>query len=62
MLRVMRDENAPTPRRDEMARAAAPYLHAKLANVQHTGPGGGAVQVQLIRFADIEDEPAPPAA
>ena len=29
MLRVMRDTTASATRRDEMARAAAPYLHAK---------------------------------
>jgi hypothetical protein len=30
MLRVMRDPNASARRRDEMARAAAPYLHSRL--------------------------------
>src|SRR5580704_15665040 len=33
MLRVMRDPTAQTKRRDEMARAAAPYLHSKLNSV-----------------------------
>ena len=33
MLRVMRDFGADTPRRDDMAKAAAPYVHAKLASV-----------------------------
>jgi hypothetical protein len=33
MLRVMRDETSETPRRDDMAKAAAPYVHAKLASV-----------------------------
>lgn len=32
MLRVMRDENAPQARRDAMAIAAAPYVHARLAS------------------------------
>ena len=31
MVRIMRDEGAPTDRRDRMAIAAAPYLHARLA-------------------------------
>jgi hypothetical protein len=31
MLRVMRDSTADNVRRDEMAKAAAPYTHAKLA-------------------------------
>jgi len=34
MLRVMRDENAPDARRDDMARAAAAYLHSKLSLVR----------------------------
>jgi hypothetical protein len=31
MLKVMRDEAADRERRDDMARAAAPYLHARRA-------------------------------
>ena len=34
MLRVMRDENAPDARRDEMAKAAASYLHSKQSLVR----------------------------
>jgi hypothetical protein len=30
MLRVMRDEDAPDRRRDEMAKVAAPYLHPRI--------------------------------
>lgn len=37
MLTVMRDPTASQPRRDEMAKSAAPYCHPKLANVQFTG-------------------------
>ena len=33
MIRIMRDETAETERRDEMAKAAAPYVHAKLASI-----------------------------
>ena len=35
MLRVMRDPREPASRRDEMAKAAAPYLHPKM---QATAP------------------------
>ena len=35
MLQVMRDEEAETSRRDEMAKAAAPFLHSRLAAVEH---------------------------
>ena len=34
MLQVLRDENAERPRRDDMAKAAAPYLHPRLASTE----------------------------
>jgi hypothetical protein len=37
MIRVMRDEAAESTRRDEMAKAAAPYLHPRLSSIEHTG-------------------------
>jgi hypothetical protein len=37
MLRVMRDPDASIERKDDMAKAAAPYLHAKLQAIQHSG-------------------------
>jgi hypothetical protein len=42
MLRVMRDESVPMAGRMEAAARAAPYCHAKLANVELTA----AVQVE----------------
>jgi len=44
MLKVMRNEKADPARRDDMAKAAAPYVHPKLAAVQHTGRNGGPIQ------------------
>jgi hypothetical protein len=41
MLAVMRDPKAPARRRDEMAKAAAPYLHSKLASIEHSGSQDG---------------------
>lgn len=38
MIAVMRDPNAPIARRDEMAKAAAPYMHARLASIEQTTP------------------------
>src|SRR5690242_17674845 len=35
MIRIMRDESASPERRDEMAKAAAPYVHPKLASIEH---------------------------
>jgi hypothetical protein len=40
LLRVMRDPKASTRRRDEMAKAAAPYLHSKLASIEHSESQG----------------------
>jgi len=37
MLRVMRDRKAKTQRRDDMAKAAAPYLHARRAPEDKAG-------------------------
>lgn len=48
MLKVMRDPKAGDDRRDEMAKAAAPYVHPKLASMAHTGPNGGPVQIADI--------------
>jgi hypothetical protein len=33
MLRILRDENEDTCRRDEMAKAAAPYCHSRFSTV-----------------------------
>ena len=42
MLRVMRDRNAPARRRDEMAKAAAPFLHKRgRSKAERTGSSGG---------------------
>lgn len=41
MLSVMRDTKADVARRDDMAKASAPYVHPKLAAVEHTGADGG---------------------
>lgn len=37
MLRIMRDLDTEPNRRDDMAKAAAPYVHSKLASVEHKG-------------------------
>ena len=37
MLAVMRDDTVEANRRDDMAKAAAPYVHPKLSAIQHAG-------------------------
>jgi hypothetical protein len=48
LLSVMRDEKEDRPVRMDAAKAAAPYIHPKLANIEHTGPDGGAIKVHMI--------------
>lgn len=52
MLEVLRDENAKFESRCWAAEKAAPYVHAKLASVEHKGEGGGPLVLEIIRFAD----------
>jgi len=40
MLNRMRDEEAPIADRMDMAKAAAPYIHAKLSSVDHQSSDG----------------------
>ena len=43
MLDVMRNKRADPARRDEMAKAAAPYVHPRLAHTRVGGDSGGQV-------------------
>jgi hypothetical protein len=51
MLTVLRNEAETPDNRRWAAEKAAPYVHAKLANVEHTGENGGPLQVLITRFA-----------
>jgi hypothetical protein len=52
LLTVMRDETVPRPERVDAANKAAPYVHPKLASIEHTGEDGGPLIVQIVRFED----------
>jgi hypothetical protein len=54
MLKVMWDGKADAGRRDDMAKAAAPYVHPKLASMQHTGRGGG--PIQTVDLTNVSEE------
>lgn len=57
MLKVMRDGKASDQRRDDMAKAAAPYVHPKLASMQHTGPKGGPIQtIDVAKLKSMSNE------
>jgi hypothetical protein len=51
MLSVLRDETAPVERRDEMAKAAAPYVHARL----HTTKVQGDKDAPLFDLSALTD-------
>lgn len=51
MLNRMRDEEAPMADRMDMAKAAAPYIHAKLSSIEASGPDGGPLQVIINKPA-----------
>lgn len=55
MLDVLRDEEQPMAARMDAAKAAAPYVHAKLASVEHKGDGGGPLQVIVKQFTIAGD-------
>lgn len=52
MVKVMRDGRAPTARRDAMAIAAAPYLHARLSSTEIKVSKG-----EKFRKASIDMDP-----
>jgi hypothetical protein len=43
MLRITRDPSQPVSRRDEMAKAAAPFCHPRLSSVEHSDESRPAV-------------------
>jgi hypothetical protein len=54
MLNRMRDAEAPIEDRMEMAKAAAPYVHPKLANIEHGGAGGGPMRVEFVTIYETK--------
>jgi hypothetical protein len=59
LLGIMRDETMSLAVRIDAAKAAAPYVHAKLATVESTGPGGGPIHYEVSWLSE-GDEPPPP--
>lgn len=48
MLDTMRNPEAEAKERLEAARAAAPYIHPRLAAIEHSGPNGGPIEHEAI--------------
>jgi hypothetical protein len=58
MLRIMRDETVDPERRDHMAKAAAPFLHAKLPAVSQHDETEKAPMVTIVRLSDLPPDAA----
>lgn len=54
MLTVLRDERAEQHARMEAAKAAAPYVHPRLASIEHTGKDGGPIEVTRIELVPAD--------
>ena len=57
MLAVLRDENQSMADRMDAAKAAAPYVHAKLSSTEIKGPNDGPVQVQAVEWQIVPAKP-----
>jgi len=53
MLKVMRNSRADGKRRDDMAKAAAPYVHSRLNSVTHSG-SIGTYDLTKVSDADLD--------
>lgn len=53
MIRVMRTDDADPRRRDDMAKAVAPYIHPKLTAVELTGKDGKPIETK-----DLTERPS----
>jgi hypothetical protein len=62
MLRIMRDETVDPERRDQMARSAAPYLHAKLQAIGEANVGQEPQIIKVVRLSDLPSEGTAPDA
>lgn len=51
MLTVLRDDSQEQASRMWAAEKAAPYIHPKLASVEHSGKDGGPLQIVITRFS-----------
>lgn len=49
MLGILRDEGKEAAERFEAAKAAAPYVHARLSSIEASGPGGGPIPTEIRR-------------
>ena len=58
MLKAMREHHSKKEwdAAAAIAKDAAPYMHAKLASVQHSGPNGGPIQAQTVDLTNLSED------
>lgn len=49
MLERLRDDGEDSAVRADMAKAAAPYCHARLAAIEHTGKNGAPIEFREVQ-------------
>lgn len=54
MLAVMRDTSQDDARRLDAAKSAAPYVHARLSNIQHSGDAENPVGLRIIERVIVD--------
>lgn len=65
LLSVLRDPEKQYAARIDAAKAAAPYVHPKLANIELTGKDKGPLEVNIVRYSPTQpvgSTPVPDAA
>jgi hypothetical protein len=50
MLSVMRDTDKELSYRLDMAKAAAPYVHARLSSIEMGGKDDGPIKIEIVKF------------
>lgn len=53
LLSLMRDTEQPLAMRSDAAKSAAPYVHARLAAIEHSGKEGGPIEL-VLKGSDID--------
>jgi hypothetical protein len=57
LLSVLRDESADPHERMEAAKSAAPYVHPRLASIEHAGKDGSPIELKEIKIRLVKAQP-----
>jgi hypothetical protein len=57
LLSVLRDESAEPQVRMEAAKSAAPYVHPRLASIEHAGRDSSPIKIEEIKIRLVKAQP-----